>query len=119
MPPEVFAQEWDPTPGRLSGEEKGGPMIDRSIPRHYRWKVRERLAALAYVAEHGLKPAARRFALDRKTVRAWRDRWRAHGTPGLVPQYPRRRPRRIPAPTVALIAQAVNGRPSRATQGRP
>jgi transposase InsO family protein len=61
---------------------------------------------LAYVKVHGVAPAAQRFGLDRKTLRTWRDRYRAHGEPGLVPRYPTRRPRRIPAETVALIAHA-------------
>jgi len=72
----------------------------------YRGKVRERLAVLAYVTVHGVAPVAQRFGLDRKTVRTWRDRYRAHREAGLVPRYPTRRPRRIPAETVALIAQA-------------
>ena len=72
----------------------------------YRGKLRERLAVLAYVKVHGVAPAAQRFGLDRKTVRTWRDRYRAHGESGLVPRYPTRRPRRIPAETVALIAHA-------------
>jgi len=71
-----------------------------------RGKVRERLAVLAYVKVHGVAPAAQRFGLDRKTVRTWRDRYRAHGEAGLVPRYPTRRPRRIPEETVALIAHA-------------
>jgi hypothetical protein len=64
------------------------------------------LAVLAYVKVHGVAPAAQRFGLDRKTVRTWRDRYRAHGEFGLVPRYPTRRPRRIPEETVALIAHA-------------
>lgn len=79
-------------------------MQSRKSP--YRGKVRERLAVLAYVKVHGVAPAAQRFGLDRKTVRTWRDRHRAHGESGLVPRYPTRRPRRIPEETVALIAHA-------------
>lgn len=81
-------------------------MAIRSRKSPYRGKVRERLAVLAYVKVHGVAPAAQRFGLDRKTVRTWRDRYRAHGESGLVPRYPTRRPRRIPAETVALIAHA-------------
>lgn len=44
-----------------------------------RWKVRARLTVPAYVVEYGLKPAARRFGLDRKTLRAWQTRCRADG----------------------------------------
>jgi transposase len=47
-----------------------------------------------------------RFGLDRKTVRQWRDRAREAGAPGLVPRYPKRRPRRIPVDVVELIAHA-------------
>jgi len=81
-------------------------MIDRSISRAYRWKVQGRLAVLDYAAVHGVKPAAARFGLDRKTVRQWRDRAREAGALGLVPRYPKRRRRRIPAEVVELIAQA-------------
>ena len=60
-------------------------MLDRSISKQYRWKVKSRLAVLEYVNVHGLKPTAARFGLDRKTIRAWRDRARAAGPVGLVP----------------------------------
>ena len=81
-------------------------MVDRSISRQYRWKVKSRLAVLEYAALHGLKPAATRLGLDRKTIREWRSRARDGGPPGLVPRYPRRRRRRIPAEVVELIAHA-------------
>jgi len=64
------------------------------------------LAVVTYATTHGTKPAARRFGLDRKTVRAWRRRWQAAGLPGLVPRYPAIRVRRIPASTVTFIEQA-------------
>jgi len=60
---------------------------DRVAPR-YRLRVKQRLAIVAYAIEHGVLPASRRFGLDRKTIREWRDRWRPHGTLGLVPRYP-------------------------------
>jgi hypothetical protein len=53
-------------------------MDDRSISRQYRWKVKGRLAVLDYAASHSIKPAAR-FALDRKTIRAWGTRARKAG----------------------------------------
>jgi transposase InsO family protein len=81
-------------------------MIDRSISRQYRWKVKGRLAVLEYANAHGIQPAATRFGLDRKTIREWRDRTREAGPVGLVPRYPKRRARRIPAAVVDLIAQA-------------
>ena len=55
-------------------------MLDRSISRRYRWKVQGRMAVLEYAAAHGIRPAAARFGLDRKTVRAWRSRLREAGT---------------------------------------
>ncbi len=61
------------TPWRAGNDGVHRALAEPIRPRAAR--VRERLAVLAYVAEHGLKPAARRFDLDRKTVRAWRDRW--------------------------------------------
>jgi len=81
-------------------------MIDRSISRQHRWKVKSRLAVLEYVALNGVKPAATRFGLDRKTIRAWRTRARDGGPSGLVPRYPTRRRRRIPAEVVELIVHA-------------
>jgi transposase InsO family protein len=80
-------------------------MLDRSISRRYRWKVQGRLAVLEY-ATYGIRPAAARFGLDRKTVRAWRARFREVGTVGLVPRYPKRRRRRIPDSVVEVIAHA-------------
>ncbi len=72
----------------------------------YHWRVRSRLAVLAYVAEHGVKGASRRFGLDRKTIREWRRRWQAAGVVGLVPRYPAERRRRIGQPVVDLIEHA-------------
>src|SRR5262245_19686655 len=81
-------------------------MVDRSISRQHRWKVKGRLAVLEYAAEYGVKPAAARFDLDRKTIRAWRERARDAGPAGLVPRYPKRRRRRIPDAVVELITGA-------------
>jgi len=53
-------------------------MSDAVIPIRYRLRVKQRLVVLAYAEEHGLKPAARHFALGRTTVREWRDRHRDH-----------------------------------------
>jgi transposase len=64
------------------------------------------MAVLEYAAVHGIRPAAARFGLDRKTVRAWRRRLREAGTAGLVPRYPKRRRRRIPDQVVELIVHA-------------
>ncbi len=76
------------------------------ISRQSRWKVQARLAILEYMTAHGLKGAAEHFGPDRKTVREWRDRAKTDGVAGLVPRYPARRRRRIPATTVTLIEQA-------------
>jgi hypothetical protein len=35
------------------------------------------LAIVEYAVAAGLKPASRRFGLERKTIRRWRDRWLA------------------------------------------
>ncbi len=76
------------------------------IPARYRLKVKQRLAIVEWVREHGIKPAGERFGLDRKTVREWRDRYRAQGLVGLVPAYPERRKSRLPEEVVALIEHA-------------
>src|SRR6266852_4976736 len=68
-------------------KEGGGPMPtkgkDRVAPR-YRLRVKQRMAIVAYAIQHRVLPASRRFGLDRKTIREWRDRWRPHGVLGLV-----------------------------------
>jgi transposase len=76
------------------------------IPARYRLKVKQRLAIVQWAMEHGIKPASERFGLDRKTVREWRDRYRAKGLVGLVPAYPERRKSRLPEEVVALIEHA-------------
>ena len=80
--------------------------MPQPVSRKDRWTVRTRVAVLKYAATHGLKPAATRFGLDRKTVREWRDRAKVAGEGGLVPRYQKRRPRRIPEATVHLIEYA-------------
>ncbi len=76
------------------------------IAKRYHHTVQSRLAVVGYGTEHGIKVAARRVGVDRKTVRAWRRRWQASGLPGVVPRYPLKRPRRIPNDTVRLIEHA-------------
>jgi transposase InsO family protein len=76
------------------------------IPSQHRWRVKHRLRVLAYVAAHSPKAASRHFGLERKTIRRWRDRYRAHGVLGLVPRYPKQRPSRLPAETLQLIEHA-------------
>jgi transposase len=79
---------------------------DPRIPKQYRWRVRQRWVILEYAATSSLKAAARRFDIDRKTIRLWRQRWQVHGVLGLVPRYPARRKRRVPAEVVELIGYA-------------
>ncbi len=76
------------------------------IPRRYHHTVKSRLAIVHYATDYGIKGAARRFGLDRKTVRAWRRRLQAAGLVGLVPRYSPIRARRIAESTVALIEHA-------------
>jgi transposase len=81
-------------------------MPDAVVPIRYRLRVKQRLVVLAYAEEHGLKPAARHFALSRTTVRGWRDRHRAQGFPGLLPRYPKRRRRRVAVEVIPLVKVA-------------
>jgi transposase len=76
------------------------------IPTQYRLRVKQRLAVVEYVRQHGIKPASRQFGLARPTVREWWRNWQRAGIQGLVPQYPARRRRRISEDVVALITQA-------------
>jgi transposase InsO family protein len=76
------------------------------VPKSYRLRVRERLVVLEYARTHSVRAAARRFGLDRKTVRAWRNRWGADGVRGLVPRYPKTRARKIPDKVLELITHA-------------
>ena len=55
------------------------------IAPRYRLKMKQRLAIVSWAMEHGIKPAGAPFGLDRKTIREWRDRYRAQGLVGLVP----------------------------------
>lgn len=76
------------------------------IAKRYHHIIKSRFAIVNYAIEHGIKGAARRFGLDRKTIRAWRRRWQAAGLVGLVPRYPPIRARRIAESTVTLIEHA-------------
>jgi transposase InsO family protein len=77
----------------------------RIATRHHHL-INSRLAILRYADEYGFKGAARRFGLDRKTVRTWHRRWVASGPAGLVPRHPVKRRRRLSEETVRLIEQA-------------
>lgn len=76
------------------------------IAKRYHHTIKSRFAIVNSAPEHGIKGAARRFGLDRKTVRAWCRRWQTAGFVGLVPRYPPIRARRIADSTVALIEHA-------------
>ena len=77
-----------------------------SIATRHHHLINSRLAILRYADEYGFKGAARRFGLDRKTVRTWHRRWVASGPAGLVPRHPRTRRRRISDEAVRLIEHA-------------
>ena len=77
-----------------------------SIATRHHHLINSRLAMLRYADEYGFKGAARRFGLDRKTVRTWHRRWVASGPAGLVPRHPVKRRRRISDEAVRLIEQA-------------
>ena len=72
----------------------------------YRLRVKQRLAIIEYVGAHSLLAASRRFGLDRKTIREWRDRWRQEGIGGLVPRYPSQRKSRVPDDVMRLLEHA-------------
>jgi transposase InsO family protein len=78
----------------------------RDIPSRYRLRVKQRLGVVGYAREHGLRAAARRFGLNRGTVRDWHHRWKALGPAGLVPAYPPRRHRRVGPETIELLRYA-------------
>jgi transposase len=48
-------------------------------------RYKQRLAILEYTRSHSLLAASRRFAMNRKTIREWRTRYRAQGARGLIP----------------------------------
>jgi len=77
----------------------------RIATRHHHL-INSRLAILRYADEYGFNGAARRFGLDRKTVRTWHRRWVASGPAGLVPRHPRPRRRRFSDDAVRLIEHA-------------
>ncbi len=82
---------------------------EAKVLKRYRGRVRERLAILEYARTHSLCAAGLRFGLDRKTVREWRDRWRKLGVSGLIPRYPKTRPRKLPDRIIELIREARLG----------
>src|SRR5262245_1732266 len=81
-------------------------LSDVKVASQYRERVRRRLIVLAYAGEHGPTAAGRRYGVSPRTVRRWRTRWRVDGVRGLVPRYPRRRPRRVRADVLERIREA-------------
>jgi transposase InsO family protein len=81
-------------------------MAETTIPPQYRARVKHRLKVLAYLEEHGVRPAARHFALSRVTIREWRHRYRADGVEGLLPRYPKRRTARVNPEIIPLVKLA-------------
>lgn len=71
-----------------------------------RLRVKQRVALVEYALEYGVKPASRRFDLERKPLRRWRDCCRAEGLTGLVPRYPTQRRSRLSPELVALLEHA-------------
>jgi hypothetical protein len=57
-------------------------LMTLNIAKRYPHTVRSRLAVLSCMADHGIKAAARRFGLDRKTIRAGGGDGRVRGLPG-------------------------------------
>jgi transposase InsO family protein len=85
---------------------EGTSMTLAMIPVRYRLRVKQRLKVVGYAKVHGVKPAGRHFGLDRKTVRQWRNRYRAQGLVGLLPQYPAKRRRRLAPHVIPLVKLA-------------
>jgi transposase InsO family protein len=64
---------------------------------------------LEFAQTHSLRATGLRFGLDRKTIREWRDRYRAAGVAGLIPRYPKTRAQKVPDHVVELIKAARLG----------
>ena len=47
-----------------------------AIPARYWLRVKQRVAIVEYAVKHGIKPASRRFGLERKTILFHGPRWR-------------------------------------------
>jgi transposase InsO family protein len=72
----------------------------------YRTWVRHRLIVLEYAWAHGPAAAGRHYRISARTIRRWRRRWRSSGVEGLVPSYPRHRPRQVPPTAIELVRHA-------------
>jgi transposase len=81
-------------------------LSDVKVRPQYRTQVRYRLLVLEYAGAHGLTAAGRHYGISARTIRRWRRRWRRDGLEGLVPAYPRHRPRHVTPAAIELIRQA-------------
>ena len=81
-------------------------LSDVKVRPQYRTRVRYRLVVLEYAGARGAAAAGRHYGISARTIRRWRKRWRRDGMEGLVPAYPRHRPRRVPPAAIGLIRQA-------------
>jgi transposase len=78
-------------------------LSDVKVRGQYRTRVRYRLVVLEYVGAREAAAASRHYGISARTIRQWRNRWRRGGIEGLVPTYPRRRPRRVPPAAIEWI----------------
>jgi transposase len=81
-------------------------MRGAGVPKEYRLRVQQRVVVIEFALRRGVRPAGRRFGFTSRTVRRWKQRWRAAGIRGLIPRYPARRKRRIAEPLIELIRHA-------------
>src|SRR3989442_2546377 len=84
-------------------------LSDVKVRPQYRTRVRYRLLVLEYAREHGASAAGPHYGISARTIRRWRKRWRRGGVEGLVPSYPRHRPRRGAPPPHATDPPAPPG----------
>jgi hypothetical protein len=81
-------------------------LSDVKVRPQYRTWVRHRLIVLEYAWAHGPAAAGRHYRISARTIRRWRKRWRSSGVEGLVPSYPRHRPRQVAPAAIELVRHA-------------
>jgi len=81
-------------------------LSDIKVRPQYRTWVCYRLTVLEYAWAHGPTAAGRHYRVSARPIRRWRRRWRSRGVEGLVPAYPRHRPRQVPPKALELSRQA-------------
>ena len=82
-------------------------MREAGVPK-YRLRVQERLVVLEFALRQVCAQPGRRFGFTSRTVRPWKQRWRAEGIRGLIPRHPVRRKRRIVDPPIDLVRHAID-----------